>query len=344
MKKLQSKIIIIHIVVWIGLSLFPLLITYVDLGIIPNNLFIKQLLRPVLFYTNYLIFVPFLLLKRKVALYILVSFLFLFLYNYFTETLIFNFSDIGQQLPFRKPPNGPKPMFNMRYVVPAVFSLTVYLLGGIYALVIDFYKRERISRAMEHEKTDIRLQYLRNQLNPHFLFNSLNSIYSLVRRKSDDAPEAVITLSELMRYMLYEANDKEVPLEKELDYIQNYISLQRLRIKNSEDVKINIHGNSKGLKIYPLILITFIENAFKYGTDYKGKTFIDIKINIIENQLHFYVKNNIGIHKEDKENSGIGLENIKSQLQYLYNEQHNLSIESNQGYYEVNLTLNLNTQ
>jgi len=343
-KKLQSKIIIIHIVVWVGVSIFPLLIIYVDLGIIPNNLLVKQLLRPVLFYANYLLFVPLLLLKRKLALYILVSFLFLFVYNYFTEALVFDFLDYRQGLPFREPPDGPKPMIDMRYVVPVAFSLTVYLLGGIYALIIDFYKRERKSRAMEHEKTDMRLQYLRNQLNPHFLFNSLNSIYSLVRRKSDDAPEAVITLSELMRYMLYEANDKEVPLEKELDYIQNYISLQRLRIKNSEDVKINIHGNSKGLKIYPLILITFIENAFKYGTDYKGKTFIDIKITIIENQLHFYVKNNVGIHKEDKENSGIGLENIKNQLQYLYEEHHSLTIDSNQDYYEVNLTLNLNRQ
>ena len=344
MKKLQTKIILIHIVVWVGLSIFPLLIAYSDLGKIPNELFLKQLLRPVLFYTNYLIFVPLLLLKRKLLPYLLVSFLFLFTYNYFTEEILRNIFNLSHQIPFRDPPEGRKLPVNMRLIVPVVFSLTIYLLGGIYGLIIDFYKREQKSREMEHEQTDIKLQYLRNQLNPHFLFNSLNSIYSLVRRKSDDAPEAVITLSELMRYMLYEANDKEVPLEKELDYIQNYISLQRLRIKNSEDVKINIHGNCKGLKIYPLILITFIENAFKYGTDYKGKTFIDIKINIIKDQLHFYVKNNIGIHKEDKENSGIGLENIKSQLQYLYNEQHNLSIDSNQGYYEVNLTLNLNTQ
>jgi len=343
-KKLQSKIIIIHILVWLALSLFPILITYVDIGVIPKELFIKQLLRPVLFYANYLLFVPLLLLKRKVVIYILVSFLFLFLYNYFIEAFLFNFIESSQQFPFRKPPNGPRPLLNMRYVVPVAFSLTVYLLGGIYALVIDFYKRERRSRAMEHEKTDIKLQYLRNQLNPHFLFNSLNSIYSLVRSKSDHAPEAVITLSELMRYMLYEANDKEVPLEKELNYIQNYIALQRLRIKNSEDVKINIHGDSKGLTIYPLILITFIENAFKYGTDYKGKTLIDIKINIVGNQLHFYIKNNIGIHKENKENSGIGLENIKKQLEYLYKEHHSLTIDSNQSFYEVTLILNLNTQ
>jgi LytS/YehU family sensor histidine kinase len=231
----------------------------------------------------------------------------------------------------------------MRFVVPAVFSLTVYLLGGIYALVIDFYRRERASRAIEHEKTDIKLQFLRNQLNPHFLFNSLNSIYSLVRSKSDDAPEAVITLSELMRYMLYEANDKEVLLEKELNYVQNYISLQRLRIKNSKDVNINIHGDPKALLIHTLILITFIENAFKFGRDFKGQTYIDIKIRIVDHQLHFYVKNAIGIPKETTESSGIGLENIKKQLQYLYENQHSLTINSDKDYYEVDLTLNLNT-
>jgi LytS/YehU family sensor histidine kinase len=323
--------------------MFPLLIIYADLGTIPNELFLKQVLRPVLFYSNCLLFVPLLLLKRKLVLYVIVSFLFLCIYNYFTEAVFHNFFDISEQIPFKNMSERRRPIMRMRFVVPAVFSLTVYLLGGIYALVIDFYKRERASRAIEHEKTDIKLQFLRNQLNPHFLFNSLNSIYSLVRSKSDDAPEAVITLSELMRYMLYEANDKEVLLEKELNYVQNYISLQRLRIKNSKDVNINIHGDPKALLIYPLILITFIENAFKFGRDFKGQTYIDIKIRIVDHQLHFYVKNAIGIPKETTESSGIGLENIKKQLQYLYENQHSLTINSDKDYYEVDLTLNLNT-
>lgn len=346
--QVNHRIILIHIIVWICLSTFPLLTAYMDLGEIPSEMYVKQLMRPVLFYTNYMLLVPLLLLKRKVLLYILISIIFLIIYNYISEYLIQNI--MGDYFPIRdiqmpEPPNmPPKRMLNMRYAVPAVFSLVIFLLGGIFALVVDFYKRERASQLLEHEKTDIKLQFLRNQLNPHFLFNSLNSIYSLVRSKSDDAPEAVITLSELMRYMLYETDENEVALEKELNYIRNYIDLQRLRLKNSEDVKINIHGDTKGLYIYPLILISFIENAFKYGTDFKGHTHIDIKINIMGNQLSFYVKNIVGIHKQDKQNSGVGLENIKNQLHYLYEDKHDLSIVEDKTHYEVNLTLNLNSK
>lgn len=339
--KLQHKAFFIHLTVWICLSIFPLLTAYIDLGEVPKGLYIKQVLRPILFYVNFLVFVPWLLLKRKVILYVIVSIGFLFLYNYITEVVIVDYMPFNDRMLRPGVLDRPSRPFRMHYVIPAVFSLTIYLLGGIFGLVVDFYKRERLSQQLEHEKTDIKLQFLRNQLNPHFLFNSLNSIYSLVRSKSDDAPEAVITLSELMRYMLYETGDHVVPLEKELNYIQNYITLQRLRIKSSEGVKVNIHGDPKGLQIYPLVLISFIENAFKYGTDFKGNTHIDIKIDIKDNKLSFYVKNIVGIHKEDKQNSGIGLENIQDQLQYLYANQHELTITSDKMYYEVDLTLNL---
>ncbi|WP_299109821.1 sensor histidine kinase [uncultured Winogradskyella sp.] len=241
-----------------------------------------------------------------------------------------------------RPPNMRGGPFGIRHAIPIVFSLSIFLLGGIFSLVVDFYKRDRESKELENEQKEIKLQFLRNQLNPHFLFNSLNSIYSLVRSKSDNAPEAVITLSELMRYMLYEAGDEQVPLEKEMNYIQNYIALQRLRLKNTEAVKLNIKGETRHLKIYPLLLISFIENAFKYGTDYKGNTHIDIKIIVENDKLIFNVENIVGLYKRDDKNSGVGLENIKNQLNHLYSNNHELTIEQDKTHYRVYLTINLN--
>ena len=237
-----------------------------------------------------------------------------------------------QDIPFIK---------EMKYIVPLILSVSIFLLGGIFALVIDFYKREGESKELESTKKEMEIQFLRAQMNPHFLFNSLNSIYSLVRKKSDDAPEAVITLSELMRYMLYEVGKEKVPLEKEMNYIKNYIVLQRLRLKNTEDVTLNIHGQTQNLLIYPLILITFIENAFKFGTDYKGNTHIEIQITITNNTLNFKIKNIIGVYKKDMSNSGVGLKNVIDQLNYLYPNKHALEQTESKDYYLTHLTLNL---
>ncbi|MDO6596629.1 histidine kinase [Oceanihabitans sp. 2_MG-2023] len=337
-KKISYKEIIIHTIVWICISIFPLLTAYIDLGEVPSDMYLRQAMRPILFYVNYSIFVPYLLLRRKLFLYIIISIVFLFLYNYISEEIIF--SEFRNNMP--KPPNNRGGPFGLRHAIPIVFSLSIFLLGGIFSLVVDFYKRDRLSKELQNEQKDIKLQFLRNQLNPHFLFNSLNSIYSLVRSKSDDAPEAVITLSELMRYMLYEVGDKQVLLEKEINYITNYIALQRLRLKNTEAVKVNINGETRNLKIYPLLLISFIENAFKYGTDYKGNTQIDIKIKVTNNKLIFKVENIIGLYKRDIKNSGVGLKNIENQLNYLYKNNHELIINEDKTHYKVHLTLNLN--
>ncbi|WP_179352188.1 sensor histidine kinase [Winogradskyella vidalii] len=339
-KKNPYREILIHTLVWLFISVFQLFTAYINLGEIPRGMFIRQAITPILFYVNYLVFVPYILLKRKLLLYIVASIAFLVLYNFLTEELIFN--SVARELrDLPRPPNRVGGPFGIRHAMPLVFSLTIFLLGGIFSLVVDFYKRERLSKALENEQKEIKLQFLRNQLNPHFLFNSLNSIYALVRSKSDDAPEAVITLSELMRYMLYEAKDEQVSLEKEMVYIQNYIALQRLRLKNTEDVKLNIRGETKHLKIYPLLLISFIENAFKFGTDYKGNTHINIKIEVVGHSFNFYIENLIGLYRRDDKNSGVGLENIKNQFNYLYKNNYKLTIEEDQSYYKVHLILNL---
>ncbi|MEO9570225.1 MAG: histidine kinase, partial [Polaribacter sp.] len=178
------------------------------------------------------------------------------------------------------------------------------------------------------------------QLNPHFLFNTLNSIYALANKKSDNTTEAIVTLSELMRYSIYEAKENTVSLEKEIEHLKNYISLQLLRLKDSSGVRLNIHG-LLNFKIEPLLLISFIENAFKYGTDFKGKTDIRIKITIKNDRLNLYVYNTSSYKKTKNENSGIGLKNIKNRLSLLYPNTHSLEIIDDKKSYTVNLILKL---
>ncbi|MEP4947033.1 MAG: histidine kinase, partial [Flavobacteriaceae bacterium] len=160
-------------------------------------------------------------------------------------------------------------------------------------------------------------------------------------KKSPDTSDAIINLSELMRYMLYEADKGFVPLKKELEYIQNFVKLQRLRLSHSENVKLKISGEYRGKIIPPLLFISFIENAFKYGTDFEGKTNVRINLSINDHSLHLYVMNKIGVFKKKSKNSGVGLTNIKNRLNLLYPDSHELVVNNDGKIYEINLTLKL---
>jgi len=333
----KLKIITVHILLWICFSMFSISVASLEIGEVPKEMIVRLIFNPILFYVNYFFLVPFFLLNKKIFLYIFWSILLLIVFNY----IIINFfSDSFLNLDETLKSNLPK-SYNIRYIAPTIFSLSFFLLGGIIALVNDFYKRDRLEKIKLKERKEIELQFLRTQLKPHFLFNTLNSIYFLVRSKSNDAPEAVITLSELMRYMLYEVGKEKVSLKKEINYIKNYISLQKLRLSNSEHVKLKIQDDYGQLKIYPLLLISFIENAFKYGTNSKGQTFIDMDISVNEKMLFFKIKNIIGLKKSEVDNSGIGLNNIKTQLEFLYKDKYSLLTGTVDEFYIVDLKINL---
>jgi len=199
-------------------------------------------------------------------------------------------------------------------------------------------------KLVEKEKELIynELKALKAQVNPHFLFNSLNSIYALAIQKSDQAPEVILKLSNVLRYMIYESNEHEVDLNKEIDFIKNYIDLQKLRTKNPDTITLNINGEIKEQKLAPLILIVFIENAFKHGV--KGDTvnqFIRINITVSDTEIHFFSENNIGIvdETENNEYSGLGLENVKRRLELLYHENHELKLSETSDTFIVELKI-----
>ncbi len=335
----NQKKVLIHVFAWIFFAGIVSIQLYLDRGKVPEQFFVRLLFNILFFYVNYSILIPKLLLKKKMFYYIL-SFIGLVL----TTIVLFksNFPrlelTLNTTIGYREQSVLVKRMLS---ILPFFFHILFLILGIAIRVYEEWNKNESNKKDVEAEKTSTELQFLKNQLNPHFLFNSLNSIYSLTTKKSNDAPEAVITLSEMMRYMLYQTNNEFVLLHNELDYIQNYLKLQRLRIANNERVTINIHGLISNQKIKPLLLISFIENAFKYGTDFKGNTEVKIIIQVDNDKLNFKCLNILGVRKGGIEDSGIGLKNSKERLELLYPEKHTLIVKEENEKFIVDLTLKL---
>jgi len=324
----NKKQLLIHLLLWISLSAIISIQLYIQNGQVPSQIIRRIFINIVIFYINYSLLVPYFLLKKKKLFYFLS--IIIILGGVF---LVSNF-----EAPFTKFNTDSKIIFRVPLLLPSIVLIVVSTAIRIYE---EWNKNDRNKKEIELQKNASQLQNLKNQLNPHFFFNSLNSIYSLTVKKSNDAPEAVIMLSDLMRYMLYKANDDFVLLQQEMDYIQNYIKLQRLRLANNENVKINIRGAISNQKIRPLLFISYIENAFKFGTDFKGNTEIKIDISVNKNELQFTCINLIGNKNVNKENSGIGIDNTKERLQLLYPQKHWLVVKEEDNKFIVNLTLKL---
>jgi two-component system, LytTR family, sensor kinase len=225
----------------------------------------------------------------------------------------------------------------------AYYYLISMMSAGISTIVkitSDWVKQNQTQRELETRTMQTELNFLKSQINPHFLFNTLNSLYALTLRKSDDAPDVVIKLSEMMRYMLYECNEQQVFLSKELNYISNYLDLERLRHKKT-DIRFDVVGEASDLKIAPLIFIAFIENAFKHGaSNHLTGGFVDIHLHIEQNEVTMYVENakpETQPALNHKRSGGIGLVNVKRRLDIMYSKNYSLEIQDNPHTYGVNL-------
>jgi two-component system, LytTR family, sensor kinase len=186
---------------------------------------------------------------------------------------------------------------------------------------------------------------LKTQINPHFFFNTLNNIYSMAERNSDQTGKSILLLSNLMRYMLYDTNQGKILLTKEIKHLEEYIALQRLRIPASEKIEIsfNTSGNTQGVWIEPLIFLSFIENAFKHGISYNSKSFISISISVADSNLDFKVVNSKKANGKQTEtmHNGIGMANTHRRLQLLYPQSHKLSIRDDDEFYFVHLAIDV---
>lgn len=228
------------------------------------------------------------------------------------------------------------------------FFLTTFIIAGASTLtkiISDWARYQRDRKELQTQTMQSELKFLKSQINPHFLFNTLNNLYALTLKKSDKAPEIVIKLSEMMRYMLYECNERRVLLSKEINYIQNYLDLESLRQSKDARIQFKVEGKATDQKIAPLLFIPFLENSFKHGLNSSiSKGFVDIVVRIEDKHVQFQMQNS----KTDtlpmqthKRSGGIGLANVRRRLKLQYPEKYELKIEDSPNTYSVNLDLDL---
>ena len=289
------------------------------------------------YFTNYFLFPKF-LFKRKY-----VSFAFGFISSAVLFVLLQRFLILYVDMPIIFPDEAKQSAFwdfNPFYTVINIYSVVAVFTA--IKLFKYYYKAQNQKDELEKQNKSSELALLKSQVNPHFLFNTLNNIDSLVVTNQEKASDAIIKLSDIMRYMLYDAMVDKVLLEKEINYIQSYIALQKLRIKHSDIIHFNVSGLCSGIRIAPMLFIPFVENAFKHGKKTE-KASINISLDCLPGVLLFIVSNQYidkADHQKDK-TKGIGLVNVKRRLELLYPEKYQLDIKEDGGIYEVKLQIQL---
>ncbi|HZY38886.1 MAG TPA: sensor histidine kinase [Mucilaginibacter sp.] len=326
-----------HIFLWVLLVGFFVLVAHNSNKLDTEDLLVLVLLYGIInisvFYLNYLVLIPLFLNTKKYGIYAAAIVGALIVYGLAKYGVAFIFKQIvlmrvkGQAISFG------------HYFIGTVFTSLVFLvLSAVLKFTVDWFLNERKQRDLENQRLSAELAFLKSQINPHFLFNSLNSIYSLAYQRSETTPDAILKLSEIMRYMLYESNDNKVDLEKELQYLHSYIDLQKIRFGNKAYIDFKVQGNIGNQQIAPLLLIAFIENAFKHGVANNPLTPIRVLIDVDDAHLHFYMQNKKHMNNRDTL-GGIGLNNVQRRLNLLYPGKYNLVVNDETDTYTVELSL-----
>lgn len=286
-----------------------------------------------LFYLAYWIFLPKYLIRKQY-----IKFTLGFLGILIGFTLYFNLSGII----IRELLNLKFHLFvRVWWTGVAAWTLAIGIFGTTFRMLIEYIKEAQEKSELEKQNFKSEVSLLKNQLNPHFLFNTLNNIDSLITENQENASLALNKLSEIMRYMVYDSEKEMVPLEDEINYIKNYISLQKLRIKNEDIITFDIIGDTNGKVIAPMIFISFVENAFKHSSlKDREENKIKIKFELKDNLISFHCSNKIADIEKDK-SSGVGLELVKKRLNLIYKNQHDININSSNGIFKVDLDIKI---
>ena len=319
----KSVVIYVHIFFWIALlaskSIVPFLTKYLSPIEYGRIALYFNLLPPLFFYVGYLLIMR-IKWRRNYLLCAIIGILALYLILFLTSGKVFAFCITP---------------------LPSVFLWTT--IGSLFRFFIDWFKKKNDLLILESENVSSNLALLKNQINPHFLFNTLHNIDALIHDDQDKASKSLIKLSDIMRYMLKDTKTDFVELRNEIVFLENYFSLEGLRFKNKDFFNYTISGNCNGYKIAPMMLIPFVENAFKHSVDSIIGNGIIVKITIENGKLIFYCENQYDKSETDKDKSrGIGLETVKKRLDLIYKNKHKLSINSEHSVFKVNLELELN--
>jgi two-component system, LytTR family, sensor kinase len=298
----------------------------ISLFYVINNLFWI-----IFFYLNALVLVPRILYKKQFTFFVGILLL-----------LFVTYVGIGyiNSMLFRNQGH-----FNFRGHIVFTFFIFLFMLATSTAcrMGIDRIRAEKLADETINENLKTELSLLRSQVSPHFMFNVLNNMVALARKKSDLLEPSLIKLSSLMRYMLYDVDGEKVSLEKEIDYLESYIDLQKQRMSKNHIIHTNFTKVDSAYTIEPMLLIPFVENAFKHGTGIIDQPEIAIDLSAEAHQLKFIVKNRFAkdsLEIKDK-TSGIGLTNVKRRLNLLYGKNHELMVVKNDGWFTVSLHLKL---
>lgn len=353
-----------HAIFWVLFILIP----HIAIGIPFQYTFLEfkifeTIILMALFYVNAYFFVPKLLLAKKYLAYILVLAVF-----------IFGGMELSKQfLPPKMPRNivaidldnhelnqAPtnhiqkfenkhfenlrldkkfKRMEQKRANFMGLLLLIIFSVSTGYRYALQMYSYEKTMKELQNANLESELQLLKSQINPHFLFNTLNSIYSLSLKKSDLTPKAILQVSEMLRYITYDTDEQFVPIQKEIAYIQNYIALQKLRVSSNSTIDFSVIGEPAKVTIAPMLLLPFIENACKHGISPDGTLSIAVNLLINNNMVCFTIHNTVFVVSKSSENKGIGIENVQRRLNALYQHKHTLQIEQTADTYNVTLSI-----
>ncbi len=367
--KNQAVHVVLHLAAWLIFIILPHFVInryWSDVRFIPWSFYLNAAFYGFVFYVNYLWLVPRFFFREKKHIY--------FMLAVATIAVFYTLNSLTSDLVHPKDFGGPKDMgmemdmdfgrdlgpsneFRMdvkKRERPPIEQWQLYSFILVSCIVTGFSiglkvierhsATEKQRRELEKEKLNSELAFLKNQISPHFFFNTLNNIYSLVEINTKDAQASILRLSKLMRYLLYESESGEVPIGKEVDFMNHYIDLMRLRLTSKVEVNIQFPAEYEERNIPPLLFISFIENAFKHGVSYRGKSFIHIQLQVKENQLIFDCTNSLNhSYNEDvdKAYSGIGLKNVKKRLELLFPDKHTLNITTTDECYTVKLMVEL---
>lgn len=335
-------IIILHTAAWVLLFSLPALLTSSHNSEQPRDPKENDLVKTIFvwtmngtwvlfFYVNALVLIPRFVYKNKYGLFVTIQSLILI--ELLTQSALL-FGAMSDKEHFVL---GRHVLFN--------FFIYLFFLScsTAYQVVKDKIKADRINTEKENENLKTELSLLRSQASPHFMFNVLNNMVALARKKSDLLEPSLIKLSSLMRYMLYDSDEEKVSLENEIEYLQSYIDLQQQRFGTKLKLNVSFHPADKLYQLEPMLLIPFVENAFKHGTGMIEDPTIEINLRAENNMLNFTVQNkyNPASEEEKDQTPGIGLANVKRRLNLLYGTHQNLLISERDNWFIISLQIHV---
>jgi sensor histidine kinase YesM len=330
----------IHVIAWGLLLMVPFFSTHQviksfapsdNISLVP--IIVLSLFLIVIFYFNYFVLIPKFLLLKKYLLYVILLVLSI-VATFVLSGILFNLFDFNPD--------------NMASINPVLIKIDpIMRANGFLMLIVSILASISLTinnhlRQLEKEKLVAQISSLKSQINPHFLFNTLNNIYATAIDTSPRTADMVDKLSEMMRYTMKENQNDFVPLEGEINYLNNYIELQKLRLESKIKFDYSVEGDFTELQIAPMLLIPFVENAFKHGVNSEQNSNIRINIKADESELHFLVTNNkVKTQSNPSEHNGLGIENTKHRLSLIYPSRHLLTIKETEHDFMVSLHINL---